>query len=178
MLPSQCCSPFTVEALVLRGLWGEIGESRTLPWKEQERKAKYLASLLPRVGSWDSIGAATGSCGCECWQGFAPCGSMDKHCFLLTVTHRHTYANTHLQANFIQAADIWRYRNSAATHSSRTRKIVIILSFSCCSSQTVTSLSQQSFTAAAFTWTENSQTQLPLTESSNICTLTLQTDRT
>lgn len=63
-------------------------------------KRSILASSLPRAGSWDSIGAATGSCGCECWQASAPCGSLDKHCFLLTVTHGHTHANTHLLANF------------------------------------------------------------------------------
>lgn len=84
------CSPFAVEALVLRVLWGEMRVRRTLAWKVQERGAKYLASSLPRAVSWDSIGAAIGSCGCECWQGSAPCGSIEKHSVLLTVAHRQT----------------------------------------------------------------------------------------
>lgn len=50
MLPSLCHSPFAVETLVLRGLWGEMRERRTLPWKEQQRKAKYLAGSLPQSG--------------------------------------------------------------------------------------------------------------------------------
>lgn len=50
MLPSLRRSPFAVETLVLRGLWGEMRERRTLPWKEQQRKAKYLAGSLPQSG--------------------------------------------------------------------------------------------------------------------------------
>lgn len=133
MLPSHCCNPFAVEELVLRGLWGETWERSNLPRKSQESKAEYLANSIPAAGSWDSTGAGAGSCGRECWQGSAPCGSVEKHCSLLTVTHRHTHVNTHLHANFLQAADIyiWRLVNGgAALCVSKRKNIEIMKAFS------------------------------------------------
>lgn len=166
---------------MLRGLWGETWERSNLPRKSQESKAEYLANSIPAAGSWDSTGAGAGSCGRECWQGSAPCGSVQKHCSLLTITHRHTHVNTHLHANFLQAADIYMeacewwcisLRFKKKKHWNHEGFLNLILSCSC---QTLVlhnynyyGIRQQPCTAAALKWTENGQTQFPSNDSRHI----------
>lgn len=58
MLPSGLCSPFAVEALVLRGLWGEMQEWSV---KGKESRAAYLGSTLSGAGPWDCTGQALGA---------------------------------------------------------------------------------------------------------------------
>lgn len=107
----KCCLHIAAAHLVLKRWCWEVYGARcekgaTCPESSRRGKESIWLVFSQEWDHWGSPGAGIGSCGCECWQDCAPCGSVEKHCFLLTVTHGHTHANMHLLANFLQAADM------------------------------------------------------------------------
>lgn len=178
------CLHIAATHLLLKSWCWEVYGARlekgaTCPGRARKVKLSIWLTLSPQQAHGTALGQALGAAAASADRAQPPCGSVQKHCSLLTVTHRHTRKHALTRQLFtgrryMEACE-WScssLRFKKKKHWNHEGFLNLILSCSC---QTLVlhnynyyGIRQQPCTVAALKWTENGQTQFPSNDSRHI----------